>query len=164
MFEVLISALFAQVRSKVDLQAPVGEFHCSESHLQHEVLVQADQVFDSSENGVKCVIDHVFSHLARVSNWNGVGVDSAEALLVDRFLTAWRLDLLFAMVAVKVVRNFIIGYKSRLKVMHVLAQFPLRCDVMIYVHRLAPSNLGQLSFNVEDESSEFTDVDRAAVG
>jgi len=126
MLEVLISAFLAQVRSKVDIQTPVCEFHCSESHLQHEVLVQADQVFDGSENGVKCVIDDVFSHLARVSNGDGVGVDGAESLLVDRFLTAWRLDLLFAVVAVKVVRNFIIGNESRLKVVHVLAKLPFR--------------------------------------
>jgi len=121
MLKLLLSDLFVHVRCKVNIQTPVGEFHCAESHLKHEVLVQADQVFNGTEDGVKRVIDNVFSHLAGVGHWYGVGIDCAEALLVDRFLTAWRLDLLFAVVAVKVVRNFIVGYKSRLKVVHMPA-------------------------------------------
>ena len=62
-------------------------------------MVELDQVLDCEEDGAKRVINNFFAHVASSSNWHGVSVDHAEALLVDAALRLGVSDLFFAVVA-----------------------------------------------------------------
>jgi len=98
-FEVLLSALSVQVGGEVDLEVPVGKFHGTETHLQVEVLVEANEVLNGRENGLQGVIYDVLAHLAGGCYGDGVGVDRAESLLIDGLLAARGCDLLLSVVA-----------------------------------------------------------------
>jgi len=144
--------------SEVNREVAIRKFHGTEAHLQAHVPILADKVLNSFENCRKSVVYDIFAHLTGCSYWHCVGVNGAESLLVDGLLATRRRDLLFAVVPVQVVLQLALGDETRLKVMAVLADFPLCMNVMTHVYILTIVDLGEVGVDVKDEGAELANI------
>jgi hypothetical protein len=148
---------FAQLWKESDLKVSREEPDVTESEGKVNVFILLNQILDGQEKGIESIGNHVDSEASGGGHWHWVGVDASESLLVHGVLRNGRGDLLLAVISHQVVLDKAIDTEHWLQVMNILSLLPLGPDVGLGA-RASPSDLGQLSLDVESEASELFNV------
>jgi len=115
--KLLVSNFVGQEGCENDLHVFVNKVDLGEAELERDVVVELYQVLDGQEDRPQRVFNDVLAHLAGGGNGNGVGVDHAEALLVNGSLGLGRRYPFFAVVSYDVVLEFFVNDENGSKLL-----------------------------------------------
>lgn len=135
--------------------------YITESHCEVDVLIILNEIDDGAEQRVQCIFRHIRSHARAIGDWDRVGINCAESLLVNGVLADGRRNLFLSGVPYQVILNNGVHDEDGLQVMNILPLRSLREDVHLWTN-LSICNLWQLRLHIESEAAEILDINAAA--
>ena len=150
-----------KLRQEGRSEVSARDTHVGKAEREINISTVLDEVHNCEPNSVQCAVNDLLAEAGTASNGHGVGVDTAEALLVDRVLTTGRRDLLLAGVANEVCLDGRVDAEHGLHVMHILSFHSHGCKINLRAN-ISRRDLRQLGGHVEGEGTELLNVDTSA--
>lgn len=156
-FKLCTSNLFVEIIPKNDVEFSIDHSDIAETESKVNVFVVFDQILDSQEKCIKCIIDNIDSKACGSSNWDWVGINSSESFLINRVLTDRRGNFFLSWVSDKVVLNERINDKNRFEVMNIFSILSLSENINLRAN-IPLSDFRKLSLHIVSEGSEFLHI------
>lgn len=143
--------------SKYNVQVSSGNSYITETKCKIDVFVELNEILNCQEDGIESINYDIFTKTSCGSNWNWIGIDCSESLLINWMLTlSWR-NFFFSWISDEMILQDWVHNKNRLKVMNILSLLSLSENINFRTNR-SLSNFWELCVHIIGECSELLDI------